>query len=187
MLYLIRHGETEFSRERKFQGCHEDLPLTSHGRDQAERVGIALSTCAFPVFSSPMKRAFETASAISRKVEVIACLRDVDIGPLGGKTPDEVSQLYPEFYQLWVEGSCYTLPGGEPPRGILGRVHTVLQVLPNDAIVVSHEGVIRYLICALLNLPRVNFALFKIDEASISAVERGQLQRLNDICHLRPY
>ncbi|MBS0410216.1 MAG: histidine phosphatase family protein, partial [Proteobacteria bacterium] len=66
MIYLIRHGQTEFNRERRYQGrC--DSPLTEVGRRQAHAVGVRLSELGvtdFRLVSSPLGRTLETAAIV---------------------------------------------------------------------------------------------------------------------------
>ena len=187
MIYLVRHGQTQLGAEGRFQGCKEDYPLNELGKQQARRLGNALPF--LPICSSPLKRARMTAdlSTYGANVIVFESLRDVDVGSLGGKTPEEASKLFPKFYRQWINHEAYVLPDGESPEHILERVKLALGQLPRDAVVVSHEGIIRFMLCELLGLSGSFFPKFRIEEASISVVEDGQLIRLNDTSHLRGF
>ena len=66
-VYLVRHGETAWNRERRFQG-HRDIPLSSEGLIQAERLAESLKTEVFDaIYSSDLRRAYQTAERSSRK------------------------------------------------------------------------------------------------------------------------
>ena len=188
MIYFVRHGQTQLGAEGRFQGCKEDCSLSELGEEQARRLQKGLPAFV-PIFVSPMKRAQETAflAAPTATKMLLEELRDVDVGPLGGKTREEVKSLFPEFYWRWLNHKVYVLPDGEQPASILSRAERALALLPValDSIVVSHEGIIRFLLCKLLGLSWDFFPKLKIDEASISLVADGQLIRLNDTSHLR--
>jgi uncharacterized phosphatase len=70
LIYLVRHGETEWNRQRRIQGS-TDIPLNDIGREQAARTGRLLSRRDWAgIASSPLSRAFETGSIIARAVGV---------------------------------------------------------------------------------------------------------------------
>ena len=83
-ILLVRHGETEWNRESRFQG-HADPPLNELGREQAAELATALAGEELAaVYSSPLKRALETAQAVAEPHGLSAIpvesLREVDVG-----------------------------------------------------------------------------------------------------------
>ena len=71
MLYIVRHGETDWNKEHRIQG-HQDIPLNNQGIIDAEKVKEKLKDIDFDiVFSSPLKRAYETAKIITNKDIII--------------------------------------------------------------------------------------------------------------------
>lgn len=63
-LYLVRHGQTDWNKEKRLQG-QEDIPLNDFGRHLAKETGVGLRNVRFNLcFSSDLKRALETASLI---------------------------------------------------------------------------------------------------------------------------
>jgi broad specificity phosphatase PhoE len=106
MFFLTLHGETEWNRERRFQG-QLDSPLTEHGVAQAHLMGATLrellgasTKCA--IVSSPLGRARRTAEIIcqvlgmdSRKIETDARLQEINLGSWAGFTRDEVEARWP--------------------------------------------------------------------------------------------
>jgi broad specificity phosphatase PhoE len=106
-ILLARHGETDWNREGRFQG-HADPPLNRTGRDQAVELSVALmAEDLAAVYSSPLRRALETAEilAASRELEpvIVAALQEVDVGSWSGLTRTEVEQRFPEQYARWLD------------------------------------------------------------------------------------
>ncbi|MGO9454579.1 MAG: histidine phosphatase family protein [Candidatus Binataceae bacterium] len=101
MIYLTLHGETEWNRERRFQG-QLDSPLTEHGVHQAQLMGATLrdvlgDSTGYTVVSSPLGRARRTAEIIcevlgidSRQIETDARLAEINLGSWAGMTRNEV-------------------------------------------------------------------------------------------------
>jgi broad specificity phosphatase PhoE len=106
-LLLVRHGETDWNREGRFQG-HADPPLNDLGRKQAAELAAALAgEEVTAVYASPLRRAFETAELIAsargvRPVPVEA-LREVDVGSWQALTRAEVEVRFPQQFQRWIE------------------------------------------------------------------------------------
>jgi broad specificity phosphatase PhoE len=106
VLYLTLHGETEWNRERRFQG-QLDSPLTQHGVEQAHRMGITLrellgDATGYVVVSSPLGRAQRTAEIIcevlgleSRLIETDARIAEINLGSWAGLTRSEVEARWP--------------------------------------------------------------------------------------------
>jgi broad specificity phosphatase PhoE len=83
-IHLVRHGETEWNRELRWQG-HSDPPLNERGRDQARSLAAALARRPFTaVYSSDLRRASETAEIVAAPlglaVHVDSRLREIDVG-----------------------------------------------------------------------------------------------------------
>jgi broad specificity phosphatase PhoE len=106
MFYLTLHGETEWNRERRFQG-QMDSPLTEHGVQQAHLMGATLhgllrESKGYAVVSSPLGRARRTAEIIcqvlaidARGIEIDARLAEINLGSWSGLTRDEVGARWP--------------------------------------------------------------------------------------------
>lgn len=145
--FLVRHGETEWNRLHKIQGS-SDIPLNATGRAQALRVGAVLARHPFDlIVSSPLSRAFETASIIARRLSMPAPVAIADLverhyGEAEGATRDDLERLFP---------GDTPVPGREERSAVQARVTGVLRELAiahpgADVIVVSHGGVIRSVI-----------------------------------------
>lgn len=105
-LELIRHGETESSRTRRFAGWSDEL-LTADGREGVARLGRALELRGGRVYTSPVRRAVETAeilaAELSLPVHTVHDLHEIELGEWTGLTEGEVAERWPEAYREWLE------------------------------------------------------------------------------------
>src|SRR5215211_2353508 len=111
-LYLVRHGETEWSRDKKHTG-RTDIPLTERGEQEARAVAPLLAGRELTrVVSSPLSRALETCrlAGLGDRVDTDAELLEWDYGDYDGITTAEIHETRPDWV-LWRDG-C---PGGESP------------------------------------------------------------------------
>jgi broad specificity phosphatase PhoE len=148
-LHLIRHGETAWNAERRFQG-QSDIPLSERGREQAEELADMLAGRRIgAVYSSDLSRALETARPLAERLglEVVVDprLRERHFGWAEGRTDDEVDSRYPS---AWWANPDSRMPGGESRRDVWTRVAEFLDELlgdpPADEIaLVTHGGAIR--------------------------------------------
>ncbi|HXJ80981.1 MAG TPA: histidine phosphatase family protein [Candidatus Methylomirabilis sp.] len=104
-LVLVRHGETDWNRERRYQG-QRDTPLSETGRAQAEAAGRLLAREQFQaVWSSPLRRARDTAAAIAAPkglaVRVDEAFGEMRFGQWEGLTVDDVSARFPDLHRQW--------------------------------------------------------------------------------------
>ena len=82
-VHLIRHGETEQNVLKVWQG-HSDTPLNKNGLRQAKLLASRLKDSNATVYSSNLKRASETASFLSKKIELRETLREINVGDFTG-------------------------------------------------------------------------------------------------------
>ncbi len=198
-LYLVRHGETESNRRGLALG-RDDVPLNEHGIWQAERVGRALaSEPLVAVYSSPLRRALDTAGAVAghhgREVQVEEGLIEMDVGELDGLTFDEVRKRYPDLLEKWMSGPgpTQTMPGGERLVDVQERAWALVDDLAtrhgDKAIaVVSHNFVILSLLARALGIELAQFRRLRHSVGAVSVLDfspkRVKVVRLNDTCHL---
>ena len=103
-ILLARHGETDWNREGRFQGW-ADPPLNATGCAQAVELSVELmAEDLAAVYSSPLRRAYETAEVVaaSRGLEPVTvdALREVDVGSWSGLTRAEIDARFEEFRQF---------------------------------------------------------------------------------------
>jgi broad specificity phosphatase PhoE len=150
-ILLARHGETDWNRESRFQG-HADPPLNDGGREQAVELAEALAEVELAaVYSSPLRRAFETAEVVAARHGLPALpvegLREVDVGSWQGLTRDDVERRCPEQFKRWLDyGQGWD--DGETYDAMGERVLAVLEELAarHDGLrilAVTHGGPIR--------------------------------------------
>ncbi|MCF4141052.1 histidine phosphatase family protein [Streptomyces sp. Tue 6430] len=170
-LFLVRHGETAWSRSGRHTGL-TDVPLTEHGRDEARRlVPLIRSHRIGAAFSSPLQRARETAELIGLpEVQVDADLKEWDYGGYEGVTTVEIQRDRPGWF-LFTDGVA---PGpaahpGETPEQVGERADRVLAMadaaLANTegcVVLVAHGHFLRVLTARRLGLPPSEGALFQL-------------------------
>jgi broad specificity phosphatase PhoE len=169
-IWLIRHGETAWS----LSGAHTsrtDIPLTSRGRENAERIGAELANRDFAlVLTSPLRRALETceASGFGRSAVVDPNLRELDYGDYEGRTTAEIQRERPGW-SLWRDG-C---PGGESFDRAAARAESVIAravAADGDAIFFAHGHILRILAACWLGLAPDSARLFALSTASLSTL-----------------
>ncbi len=198
LLYLVRHGETEYNRHDLFRG-QLDIPLNDTGRRQARAAGESLREVELAAFySGPLQRAADTAALIAEPhgaiPQVLPSLDDIDYGAWSGKTVSEVRESYPECYEFWVHRPAEVqFPEGESLRHARARVEEGLEWLwerhPDESVVlVGHKMVNRLVLCIALGMPLSG--IWRVEQSNgainiISRDERGYMVlRMNDTCHL---
>lgn len=135
-LYMIRHGETAWNKERKLQG-HADIPLNENGRTLAAVTGKALADISFDyVFSSPLKRAVETAELVlnGRKIPIRTDerIQEIGFGEYEGICINDES-ADPEFEKFFVAPEQYKPPkGGETLAHVRERTGAFLKELAEN-------------------------------------------------------
>lgn len=153
-LYFVRHGETDYNREGRFQG-HADIPLNARGREQAAAVAAELADHDIrTIVSSDLSRARETADAIASalgvEVEENPLLRELNVGDWQAKTRAEVSEIWPQQFAAWLSGQDMCPPGGESRSESADRVVQAIRALVADIgevdgaiAIVAHGAVLR--------------------------------------------
>lgn len=149
-LYLVRHGETDWNRAHRIQGS-SDIPLNDTGRAQAARTAALLSRREWDaIYSSPLSRAFETATIIGNTLglpnaEMVSALAERNYGVGEGLTDRELAHRFP--------GST-PVPGRESRENLAARVMPALLRIADTGddrrvIVTTHGAVIRTVLLTL--------------------------------------
>ena len=162
LIYLLRHGEVDSSRPRRFLG-QSDVPLNANGINQARQVSLALADISFQhVFSSPLSRALLTAELVSgypqKAIQPIEAFKEINLGAWEGLTATEVQEKYPGTYEQRGEimGS-FRPPAGESFTDVAARalpaLHDIAHSSPGPILIVAHAGVNRALLASLQHTP----------------------------------
>jgi broad specificity phosphatase PhoE len=150
-ILLARHGETDWNREGRFQG-HADPPLNATGRAQAAELAAELEAVGLAaVYSSPLRRALETAQAVAAEhgLDPVAvdALREVDVGSWQGLTRVEIETQFPEQFarwldydQGWEDGESYE---GMGRRAVAALLELAVAHEDERILAVTHGGPIR--------------------------------------------
>lgn len=176
MIYFIRHGETDFNAEMRFQG-HLDIPLNQKGISQANQALEKSKEFHFDIiYHSPLSRAKQTAEIINtfHNVPMIADdrLKEIFMGSLQGKVP----KTFPEEEQKL----AFTHPehfGGESHEEFCLRIKSFLDEIKDskqNILIVSHGGVFRAIYKIINELEDLQFNLKPIPNASIVKIERDR-------------
>jgi broad specificity phosphatase PhoE len=197
-LILARHGETEWNVEKVFRG-RADVNLNEVGIKQAELLGKHLGNWELEaIYSSPVKRALDTANIVARYMEVAVCiaegLTDFDFGEWQSLSEQEVKRLYPAILNDWQSSPHKVrMPGGENLDDVKKRtaevVDEVLSRHHGNVLLVSHRVVLKVLICSLLGLDNSHFWNISQDVCGLTIFDyvdgRFVLTKHNDTSHLR--
>lgn len=163
LIYLVRHGETEWNLALRMQG-QMDSPLTALGLEQARRNAMLLQSligdpAGFSLISSPLGRARKTAEiigeALSLQPTFDSRLVEIGLGQWDGLTVDQINERSPGAWdRARLDASLFGAPEGETYESMIDRLSTSLAELKHPAIVVSHGVSIRFLRGLFLQLDR---------------------------------
>jgi broad specificity phosphatase PhoE len=175
-LWLVRHGETEWTVSRKHTGS-TDIPLTPKGEERAGELAPVLAGHPFAaVFTSPLQRARRTAELMGFPDAVVDDqLVELDYGEYEGRTTAEIRAGRPDWV-LWRDG-C---PGGESIEQVGRRADAVLERLTavdGDVLVFGHGHFSRVLSARLLGLPPSEGRLLILGPAAISVIGKEHEDR----------
>ncbi|HEY8744033.1 MAG TPA: histidine phosphatase family protein, partial [Chloroflexota bacterium] len=198
-LLLIRHGQTLWNKELRYNG-DTDTELTPFGQRQAAALATRLQQRHVDmVISSDLQRATATASMIAEACRcpshADARWREVRFGAAEGLRWAEVVTRFPAAARAWAENRAdAAMPEGESLLDVATRLQPaiadlVLEFDNKTVAVVSHGGPLRVALCLLLQADitqhwRYNVALCTLSEVAVYGAG-GVLNLLNDACHLR--
>jgi alpha-ribazole phosphatase len=198
-IYLIRHGQTVWNKENRVQG-NRDVELNETGLKQAELTSEYLKNRAIDLFyCSDLTRAVRTAKIINRfhnkAITQLPVLREICYGEWEGRNWQEITARDPDLAMAWRNDRVNVAPpGGESFQDLYRRVAdfvTLVKTLDHQAVaVVTHEGVIKALLCHFLRVDPARQRELSYHNGSISTVEYDPVTKqfsavsLNDYSHL---
>ena len=185
-LLLVRHGETEWNRQKRFQG-QIDVPLNNNGHAQARRASEFLTKVKIDkAFSSPMLRPKDTAIEIlskhaNIKLELLDELKEISHGLWEGKFEHEIEAEFEGQLALWQsQPETVQMPEGENLQQVWDRVaiiwQKIVEAVPagETAIVVAHDAVNKAILCLLFDLTPAQFWIFKQGNGGVSVIDYPQ-------------
>ena len=198
-IIFVRHGETEYNVESRYQG-HTDTKLSESGCRQAAAVAERLRHESIAaIYASDLSRAGETALAIASyhglPVQSDQSLRECSFGEWEGLTVTQIAERYPELFRNYLRDSVtHRAPGGERLEQLRDRVVRAISRLaemhPDDTVVVvTHGGPIRAFFCHAFDVRLETFRRIGLDNCSLTTFSLGSdgrwfLEVFNDVCHL---
>ncbi|MBV9231002.1 MAG: histidine phosphatase family protein [Chloroflexi bacterium] len=183
-LWLVRHGVTQWNVEQRFCG-HSDIQLSVQGRAQARWLARRLEREAITaIYTSDLLRARETAEIIAKQcgqaVQICASAawREIAFGAWEGLTYAQIVQEYGAQQDFFTDPLHGAPPGGEALMDLAQRVWTAFVEIAlsagnasGDAVLVSHGGTLRVLLCRILGIPLERQWQLQIDPGSLSAID----------------
>lgn len=192
MILLLRHGQTEFNRENRFQG-HVDSPLTELGVRQAKAMGglvhdLIGEETGWRIIASPLGRARRTAEIVAAavgltdiEIEIDRRLIEITVGEWDGRLRAEIeAEAGPAFIR---SGWDFSAPNGEPFEDVVARTATWLASLtPEPArrvIAVSHGVTTRVLRGVYAGLDREATLNQPVPQDAVYRLQNGQIDRFD--------
>jgi len=184
-VYLVRHGETEWTLSGQHTGGRTDIPLTEAGREQARVLSAGFAGHEFAlVLSSPLSRALDTCrlAGFGEQVETTDDLVEWDYGEYDGRTTADIRKERLRW-SLWTDG----VPGGESAAEVGIRADRIVkeaQEAEGDVILFGHGHSLRVLAARWVGLTPTDGRLFVLDPATVSVLswerENAVVSRWND-------
>ena len=196
-IYLIRHGQTLWNLDHRFQG-KTNTPLTAQGRLEAEELANRLERIPFEtVFSSPLDRAKETAQIIAKAQNTPFSVKDtfceISFGEWEGYTYNEIKTFTPWIDEWFLDPSSHKIPQGDDLTVEMARLRNVLVDLGHQyqnkrIAIVAHAGILRLALLCSLGLPLSYYCRFVLSNTSFTVLQYDEnvfkLAVLNDYSHL---
>jgi phosphoserine phosphatase len=182
-LLLVRHGETNWNRDKRFQG-QIDISLNPNGEQQAQKAADFLSQVKIDrAFSSSMLRPKQTAQIILAQHPQLSLiltdlLKEISHGKWEGKLEEEIEAEFAGELQRWQSTpESVQMPEGENLDDVWSRVkiawQEIIDAVPDGetAMVVAHDAVNKAILCQLFNLSPASFWVFKQGNGSVSVID----------------
>ncbi len=200
-LLLVRHGETNWNRDQRFQG-QIDIPLNPKGEEQGKQAAEFLRNIKIDrAFSSTLQRPLQTAKIILSahpdiEIKLLDLLKEISHGDWEGKLEAEIEAGYPgELAQWQKHPETVQMPNGENLDDVWNRVaqawQQIVEAVPagETGLVVAHDAVNKAILCQLFGLTPASFWAFKQGNGAVSVIDYPQgtvpsLQAMNITTHL---
>jgi alpha-ribazole phosphatase len=190
MIYLVRHGESLSNVTKRYSGI-TDVELSDNGREQALIAAMNLKDVNISnIFSSPLKRAFDTAKIISKennfdinKIAVEKSLIEVNFGIFENMTWEEMRERHLEETENWISlRHKYKFPQGESYDDIIKRVSGFFDNIPDNSVVVTHFGVIQSVMLHLKIADDKDLWKYEISNCDIMVLKNKKIDKIIKCC-----
>ena len=195
-IYLVRHAESSWNRERRVQGTCLEVPLSPTGRAQAQLLGARLRAMPLEaVYSSDADRALATARLAlgdGRRITVSDRIRELSLGEWEGRLISDLHAEDPGKLDAWYRTpSTVNLKGGEDlasfRRRVVSFMDEIIAAPGGDAAIITHGGVICIYLTHLLRMHVDDLWSFSLPNASITTVVldfKPRLRSFGETAHL---
>ncbi len=196
---LVRHGQTRSNVTGHYMGWSEE-DLDEVGYSQARKLASRLAGLPVAsIYTSPLKRAYTTASIIAEpyglQVKPLDDLIEIKLGDWQGLHESEIAQRWPELWQQSrIDPSRLTMPHGESFGQVAERAVRAFETVVaasqgQPAVIVTHDIVVKIVVSYVLGATYSIYRRFNIDNAALSVVRvtdsSKRLVTLNDTSHYR--
>jgi broad specificity phosphatase PhoE len=172
--YVLRHAEKEQGNFHSPQLRHQDQPLSARGRQDAQKlVTMFADKPIAAIYVSAYQRTWQTIANVAEYLHltpvVDSRLNEIDNGLVDEMTEQEFEQTYPEVWKAYATRTAdFRFPGGESGTEVQKRVRDFFdekqrQHQSNDILLVSHDGLIRQMMCHVLDLPVYRRGDFRVN------------------------
>ena len=197
-LYLLRHGETEFSQHDRFCG-RIDAPLTADGHQMARLFAVTYGRIGWKaIATSTRARAIDSAAPLATLTGLDASaderLDEMHYGAWQGLSKDEAAASDGDYFARWQRDPSIGPPMGESPRQVAARAAAAVGELrarhaEGNLLIVSHKALLRILLCALFDTELRHYRCGPDWPAgAVTQIDLGRsgptLRRFADIAHL---
>ena len=195
--YIIRHADKEEGDFYNPELKHRDPPLSKKGRLNAQKLfSYFLNKSINQIYVSEYIRTAQTIELVAEKKDISPIvdnrLNEIDNGLLEGMSEQMLQQCYPDVWDAFQERDRdFRFPGGESGEEARKRIESFFkdkQASNEDLILVSHDGLIRVLMCSILEIPVYRRWEFQVDTCGIMEIEyqtafkKWNLIRFNYVC-----
>jgi broad specificity phosphatase PhoE len=197
-LYLLRHGETEFSQHDRFCG-RIDAPLTADGHEMAMQFAAAYANLSWrAIITSTRTRAIDSAAPLAaiKGLDTFTDERldEMDYGAWQGLSKQEAAARDREYFARWQQDPSIGPPLGESPRDVAARAVATIEELRDrhgegNLLIVSHKALLRILLCTMFDADLRHYRCGPTWPAgAVTHIELGadgpSMRRFADVRHL---
>jgi broad specificity phosphatase PhoE len=194
--YVLRHAEKEQGNFHNPQLRHQDQPLSTRGRQDAQKlVYIFADKPITAIYVSTYQRTWQTVAHVAEQLQltpvVDARLNEIDNGLVDEMTESQFEQSYPDVWQAYeTRKADFQFPGGESGAEVQERIRDFFeeklrQHMDSDILLVTHEGLIRQMMCYVMGLPVYRRGDFRVNLCGLTELSyqkeygRWRLLRFN--------
>jgi len=197
--YIVRHAEKEQGGFYNPYLRHQDEPISQNGRLNAQKLcSYFVNRPVSAIYISGYQRTRQTIEKVAQQLHLTPILderlNEIDNGLFEGLTEQEIQQKYPDLWNIYIKRTGdFRFPEGETGEEVKDRIMDLLeqkrkQHILESIILVSHDGLIRTLVCGILGLPAHQRWNFQTDFGGITEIiyqsefEAWKLIRFNQTC-----